>query len=752
MLASIRSLPIFARRRMSLSCNFVLLIIIILAVTMSVSAWLNYRSENQALLDQLETKGALLGNFVANVSQEAILGFDLILLEQYMEDITREQDIIYARIINTDQQNLAMIVRNITPYLQDPAPKSNEQMIGQASMHEDVIDMRFPIMFDEQLLGTVQIGMTKRRINAQSWSALKNQLLHSGLIILILSLAITSVFRRKALLPIQELIHSAECVARGELDHKVRVDSHDEFARLAESFNQMTYALKNSLEEKDRTMKQLRKATRAKSEFLANMSHEIRTPLTAILGYAETLTYPDTDSSTRKQGIEAILKNGSHLQRIINEILDLSKIEANRLEVEKIEVSPLKVVQDIEALVSMHAMGKGLKCSIQYKFPIPATILSDPIRIKQILLNLCNNAVKFTESGGITLEIGFDPGQNKLHMGVVDTGIGLGENEIKRIFDPFTQADSSTTRRYGGTGLGLTLSRQLARMLGGDLTVTSRRGEGSRFILTLDTGPVAKEQLIFREEDIPIRDDHARLTGDLAPQLSGEVLLAEDTVDNQRLLELQLRRIGARVTIVDNGQHAVEITQSRAFDLILMDMQMPLLDGLSAVEQIRDHGYHKPIVALTANAMKEFRDICIQAGCDDFISKPVEWEQFRLVLGRYLPVADTNTPSNPLYSTLIDDDAEFADIINGFLERLPGNYAAILQSRNTGDWNTCYRKVHELKGLGGAMGYPELSQAASELEVLLQDKQYDSLERPLEQLSKIIDRMQAGRTGSAAST
>ena len=303
MLERMRSLPIFARRRMSLSCNFVLLIIIILAGTMSVSAWLIYRSENRALLDQLETKGTLLGNFVANVSQEAILGFDLILLEQYMEDITREQDIIYARIMNTEQQNLATIVKNIEPYLQGVTASSNEQKIGQASLHADVIDLRFPIMFDDQILGTVQIGMTKRRINAQAWAALRNQLLHSSLIILILSLAITSVFRRKALLPIQELIHSAACVARGELNHKVRVDSHDEFARLAESFNQMTDALKNSLEEKDRTMKKLRKATRAKSEFLANMSHEIRTPLTAILGYAETLTYQDTDDNTRRQGV-----------------------------------------------------------------------------------------------------------------------------------------------------------------------------------------------------------------------------------------------------------------------------------------------------------------------------------------------------------------------------------------------------------------------------------------------------------------
>ena len=452
------------------------------------------------------------------------------------------------------------------------------------------------------------------------------------------------------------------------------------------------------------------------------------------------------------RGYEAILKNGTHLQRIINEILDLSKIEANRLEVEKIEVSPFKVLHDIETLVSMHAVSKGLQCGIQHNFPIPAAILSDPIRIKQILLNLCNNAVKFTEAGSIIMEIGFDLAMNKLYITVTDTGIGLSEPEIKRIFDPFTQADSSTTRRYGGTGLGLTLSRQLARMLGGDLTVTSERGKGSRFTLTLDTGPVAKDKLIYREEDVPVRDEHALLDGDTLPQFTGQVLLAEDTIDNQRLFELQLRRMGLQVTIVDNGQQAVDITGTRTFDLILMDMQMPVLDGLSAVEYIRDRGYRKPIVALTANAMKEFRDICIQTGCDDFISKPVEWDQFRRVLARYLPIVDTNAPPNPLYSTLIEDDSEFIDIVNGFLERLPGNYAEVLNSRNANDWKTCYRKIHELKGLGGAMGFPELSQSASAIENLLKKEEYLSLDLPLEKLRQTIERMQAGRAGSAAST
>jgi len=751
-------LPIIKRKRISLGCNFVLLVIGILAITMSVAAYINYQTEHKALASQLKNKGELLGQFVADVSKDAILGYDFVLLDQYMEDIASKSEIVYSIIIEPDNTALTSYLNNTEHYTPELFNDDHVHIINQVNLHEDIITQRFPIYADSKPIATLVLGLTKENINKLSWLALRNQLLQNGLIILILSVTIAIAFRNNAVKPIHDLIKSSNEIANGNLAQKVKIAHTDELARLAESFNSMTNAIHDSNDEKDRTLLQLRatnrkleNVTQAKSDFLANMSHEIRTPLTAILGYAETLKYDHSSPMITEEAINSILKNGQHLQHIISEILDLTKIEANRLEIETFSISPVILLQEFESLISLYAKSKNLDFEVTMQLPLPEKIETDPVRLKQILLNLCNNAIKFTQHGSISMLVEYLQDQQLLQISVTDTGIGLSEEQQQRIFQPFTQADTSTTRQFGGTGLGLSLSQKLSHKLGGDICVQSSIGNGSTFILTIATGSIADNKLLTEKHMLDkLKHNSPGITKSM-PLLKGKILLAEDTIDNQRLFTLQIKRMGAELTIANNGAEAVEAMQAQTFDLVLMDMQMPVMDGLEAVRQIRALGFTTPIIALTANAIKEFRDTCIAAGCNDYLSKPVDWEQFRDILCAQLGVKQEGETVNPIYSELVNADPEFEDIVDGFLKKLPATRTDITNYFTNQEWDACKAKLHELKGLGGAMGFPELSLVAKNIEQLIMEQQYEQVQGELEQLNKTFERMLAGKNVKHAS-
>lgn len=374
-------------------------------------------------------------------------------------------------------------------------------------------------------------------------------------------------------------------------------------------------------------------ANLAKSEFLANMSHEIRTPMTAILGFADLLLDPGQTPVNRLECVQTIRRNGHHLMALINDILDISKIEANRMVVERIDCSPAEILADVETLLHVKAASKGLTLTVEYATPIPRTIQSDPTRLRQVLLNLTGNAIKFTESGGVRLIARFSPRADQrdgtFSVEVVDTGIGLSAEHLDRIFEAFTQADSSVARRFGGTGLGLAISQRLADMLGGGITVDSSPGEGSAFTVCIATGPTEGKE--FADAPPRVRAVNSGVAPDEQrdlPQLAGvRVLVAEDGADNQRLIAFHLRKAGAEVEIAGNGRIAVESAlaaeEAAPFDIILMDMQMPELDGYSATRYLRANGYARPIIALTAHAMTGDREKCLAAGCDDYTTKPI---------------------------------------------------------------------------------------------------------------------------------
>ena len=366
-------------------------------------------------------------------------------------------------------------------------------------------------------------------------------------------------------------------------------------------------------------------ASRAKSDFLANMSHEIRTPMTAVLGYADLLLDPTLTNRDRLEHVETIRRNGTHLLQIINDILDLSKIEAGKMNVELLPCSPSKVLAEVASLMRLRAKQKGLDFEVTFSGAVPASVHSDAVRLRQIVVNLVGNAIKFTERGSVRVFVRCSGAEGPFAMlvvQVVDTGIGLSPEQISSLFQPFSQADSSTSRRFGGSGLGLTICKRLAGLLGGEMTVQSAIGRGSVFTLAVPTGDLtgvamqhdASEGLLATE--VKTAHTPTALTG-------VRVLLAEDGPDNQRLIARYLVRSGADVTVVENGRLAADAARAGAFDVVLMDMQMPELDGYGATSLLRHEGYTRPIIALTAHSMAGDRERCIRAGCDDFLTKPI---------------------------------------------------------------------------------------------------------------------------------
>ena len=482
----------------------------------------------------------------------------------------------------------------------------------------------------------------------------------------------------------------------------------------------------------------------AKSSFLANMSHEIRTPLTAIIGFSESLLDSSQSMSERVDSINTVVRSGKHLLQIINDILDISKVEAEKLQLEKIEVSPFELINDVHSLVSLVSQEKGLFFNIKYEFPLPDKINTDPVRFKQIIINLCTNAVKFTEKGGVDIIVSCDLDNNLFFVKVADTGIGLSEKQMSNIFDPFTQADVSTTRQYGGTGLGLHLSQQLAGKLGGDITVESTVGKGSTFCASVLMGELLHTKMLLSMPHIELTSPQS-IVEYRDSKLSGKVLLTEDNIDNQRLVSMYLKKLGADVTVANNGKEAIDYTEKDQFDLILMDVQMPVMNGIDATKYLRENGYKKPIVALTANAMKEDVDTCLEAGCDDFIQKPIIQQQFINNVSRYLNKVETSEDiAGPITSTILIEEPDLIDLVERFISKLPQMIISINESYNEKDWVKLRQNIHDLKGTSGNYGFDKLYRAAQAIEFELIKDNPQGIAFEISKLDDLNDRIAAG--------
>jgi PAS domain S-box-containing protein len=512
--------------------------------------------------------------------------------------------------------------------------------------------------------------------------------------------------------------------------------------------------------------RQAEAASGAKSQFLANMSHEIRTPMTAILGYADLLMDPAIHASSQNNYAAVIRRNGEFLLALINDILDLSKIEAGKLSFDIRRCSIVALLADVASVVRPRAEQRGIALSIEYPGVLPEAILTDGARLRQAVINLVGNAVKFTRKGGVRVVTSFLPDfrgdQPVVQIEVIDTGIGIREEVLPQLFQPFVQGDASVHKEYGGTGLGLAIACQIARLLGGDLTVTSTLGKGSTFTLIVPTGDLDGVRMVERPAEIE-QGGTAHIFAPPSEELKGmRILLAEDGYDNRELIRNVLGKAGARVECVENGRLAVAKAESETFDVVVMDMNMPEMDGYHATRLLRDHGYSQPIVALTANAMLDDSQRCKEAGCSEYLSKPIDRVQLVATLARYagnrsgddalpgrlLPDFAASPGEPPAEDTTMvsefNDDPEMALILGEFVGRLDGQVEAMRRAYCDARYEELQRLGHRLKGAGGSYGFPLLTAAGRQLEDAVKAGDYMGAKRAIERIAAMCRAIHKG--------
>jgi signal transduction histidine kinase/ActR/RegA family two-component response regulator/HPt (histidine-containing phosphotransfer) domain-containing protein len=527
--------------------------------------------------------------------------------------------------------------------------------------------------------------------------------------------------------PVGRLLDAAKLVAGGSYSEPIQVAEKSELGELAREFVHMqsavmereqkikdqaeeirqTNTIKYQVEIAQQEQQLAASATEAKSRFLANVSHEIRTPLNSIIGYSEILSDDKASKQQKAKATQAVHNGGQYLLNIVNDVLDLSKIEAGKIQLHKTDTSLVSLLNEVTAYMAGFAREKNLTFDLQLNFPLPYEFNTDPTRLKQILLNLCNNAIKFTHQGHVVLHVHFDTFRRRFIFVISDTGPGMSDEQQLRLFTAFSQGNQSTNRKYGGTGLGLYISKQLTEMLGGHIKVTSQQAHGSQFAIYMPWVEANNKTMLTSQQQV---DElvHTEIQPELIiPRLDAHILCVDDNEDNRQLVAYLVAKTGAELTLAENAKMAIELAENTAFDLVLMDMQMPEMDGLQATTLLKSQGFETPIVMLTANVDASSKNKVLAAGAQEHFAKPIDSQNFYEMLCRYL-----SDVGKSLVQPVIQPLTEFEALVHNYKNSFALKLADFQQALDDNNWPQIKHLIHKLKGSAGSYGFSQLSDFA----------------------------------------
>lgn len=760
--------------KFSISGKLILLAVTTSLLTLVCTSAALFVIDQQRLQTSLVTTYATLADTLGYNCAGALIYDQPQVAQQVLSALKKDSEVELAGVFDNSGNCIAQ-------YGRDSYSVPNAEVILKNKLGfgpDGNLHMLRSITVDNRQVGQIYLQVRQRRLENQRREqqfVMSLVLIGSVIVSTILAWRLQSLISR----PVLQLLSAVKRVsASGDYSVRVEHDSDDELGLLSDSFNAMLAQIACRDAELDehrqhledlvlRRTKELEKktheaqaASKAKSQFLANMSHEIRTPMNAILGYTEQLRRERHKfGPAEREYVDTVYTSGQHLLRLINDVLDLSKIESGRMDVTLEECSPHQIITQVIALMRVPAIDKGLTLDHQWIGPIPATMRTDAEKLRQVLINIIGNSIKFTEQGGIRVLTRLNRASGLLEIEVVDTGIGIPRDQLEQVFRPFTQADYSMTRRYSGTGLGLTISRRIAELLGGTLTVESEIGSGSIFKLTIDPGELEGVTMLAAPPAVNIVPATGADSEQAMPYLRPlRVLLVEDGDINRRLIHLVLQRHHCDVVDAENGQVGVDLALEREFDVILMDMQMPVKDGYTATSELRSRGVTIPILALTAHAMSGDEERCLQAGCTCYLTKPID--EYRLVqkLAEVTcstltePAAVEPTPATAvpnvseveaLHCDLPLDDQEFRSIIEEFAVRMEHRLCEAHEFARHKDWHALAQFAHWLKGSGGTVGFHQLTAPSSNLERMAKAEAGDQVELSLRELHQLLGRIQA---------
>ena len=615
----------------SVRARFLLAAVLVEAVMLTLLVSNSLRLMNGYLVEQVELHARQITPILTAATIAPLAQRDYATVQSVLDESLSQKGVQYLVVV--DSQNNRVASSGWPKEQALPVVDKGFELALQAA--NPVHHVQTPILMFGQRLGTLYLGMdlshilvARQALLTQGSLIALGELLLSAVLLMVLGLWLTR--------HLVDLTHASREVTAGNLSPAPVNEGDDELGQLGAAFNTMSRTIKQRVQDLVQAKEQAEQSNRAKSEFLATMSHEIRTPMNGIMGMTDLVLDTPLNAEQREL-LQVVKSSATSLLNIINEILDFSKIEAGKVELEHIAFDLEQLVRHCLAPLRVRAQAKGLELRSTATAALTSYRLGDPNRLRQVLTNLVGNAIKFTSQGVVT--VGWECLADKPHafrFWVQDSGIGIAPDKQRSVFEAFTQADNSTTRTYGGTGLGLTISSTLVRLMGGDITLVSAVGQGSTFAFTLELQPGRPLDLALLASGSQTRP--GALTAATAPE-GLHVLLVEDHPINQKLAISLIERSGHRVTLAQNGEEGLHAAMQNDFDLVFMDMQMPVMDGLQATRAIRAYELDQckqrvPIVAMTANAMPSDRQACADAGMDGFLSKPFKANELRTILSQ----------------------------------------------------------------------------------------------------------------------